>query len=77
MNKVRVGSRYVYDPVPTDVIYPPVGSPVTGQIVRVVNMPSAPKANTMNHCHITNEDKTVFLGLCHVHSLHKVLKNGK
>ncbi len=74
MDKVRVGSRYVYRPTPIDRLYPPIGEPKEGQIVRVVNMPGAPKANTMNHCYIMTEDKMTFLGLCHVHSLHKVQK---
>ena len=76
MNKVRVGSLYVYEPVAMDRLYPPVGAPQPGQTVRVVNLPGAPKANVMNHCYITSKDKMVFLGLCHVNSLYKVMKNG-
>lgn len=76
--RVRANARYVYDPCMLDIIDPPVGVASgqlkPGQVVRVVNLPSCPKCNTMGHAHIaadTNDYVPVFLGLVSTSSLHK------
>jgi hypothetical protein len=67
--KVRVNSVYTYEPVPIDLIDGKVDAK-KGDRVRVINLHGAPKANTMNHCHIeTLEGK--FLGLVCCNSLVK------
>ena len=51
MKRVRVGQLYTYHPVGWDVF----DNKVTlqeGEIVKVVNLPGCPKANTMGHCHV-------------------------
>tara|TARA_Y100000034_G_scaffold125913_1_gene176350 strand:- start:324 stop:545 length:222 start_codon:yes stop_codon:yes gene_type:complete len=71
--KVRVNSTYRYDPVALDRVDPPYG--VTqgilskGDIVKVVNLPGCPKANTMGHCHIEIEGQ--FAGMVHTNSLQR------
>ena len=47
-NRVRVNSLYRFHPVMLDSDVPCED----GTIVRVINMPGCPKANTMNHCYI-------------------------
>ncbi|PWT76224.1 MAG: hypothetical protein C5B59_07070 [Bacteroidetes bacterium] len=49
--RVRVNTLYRYEPVPMDRFHPPYNIEVN-DIVRVVNLPSCPKANTMGHCHV-------------------------
>lgn len=55
-NRVRAGAKYQFNPVPFDLIDPPYGVMrgliTAGDTVRVVNLPGAPKANTMGHCYI-------------------------
>jgi hypothetical protein len=51
MRKVRANSLYRYDPVPLDRFHPP-HNVEKHDIVRVVNLPSCPPANTMGHCHV-------------------------
>jgi hypothetical protein len=41
---------------------------VPGDIVRVVNLPGCPKANTMGHAHVAQDGQ--FIGMVHVNSLH-------
>ena len=53
--RVRAGSLYVYRPNLFDVINPPFGA-VPNDIVRVVNLPGCPKANTMGMCHIQAQE---------------------
>jgi hypothetical protein len=43
---------------------------VPGSIVKVVNMPGCPKANTMQHAHVEYNGR--FAGLVHTNSLHKL-----
>jgi hypothetical protein len=40
----------------------------TGALVTVVNLPGAPKCNTMGHCHVNYQGE--FAGLVHTNSLH-------
>lgn len=71
--KVRVNSKYFYDPVPIDRFNPPYGVQAgllnPGDQVKVVNLHGAPKANTMGHCYIEKDGK--FCGMVHVNSLKK------
>lgn len=67
--RVRVGSKYRYEPVPIDRFHK-VNSLVPGQIVKVINLRSAPKANTMNHCHVEDLDGR-FMGMVCCNSLVK------
>lgn len=42
-----------------------------GELVKVVNMHGAPKANTMGHCYVVRaNDVDTFVGLVHTNSLH-------
>lgn len=52
--KVRVGSLYFYQPLGIDQYSPAKGNgpPLRqGDLVRVINLPGCPKANTMGHCY--------------------------
>lgn len=55
IRKVRAGKVYRYEPVLIDVVNPPYNVQ-RGDLVRVVNMPGCPKANTMGHCHVDHLD---------------------
>lgn len=66
-NRVRVSTLYRFDPVPIDRFSPPVNVE-QHDIVRVVNLPGCPKANTMGHCHVEHLGGE-FAGLVHVNSL--------
>jgi len=50
--RVKVGKLYRYDPVMFDQLWP-VSDAKSGDIVRVVNLPGCPPANTMGNCYIT------------------------
>jgi hypothetical protein len=69
--KVKVGRTYVFSPVLIDVINPPYNVR-KGDVVRVVNLPGCPRANTMGHCHVQHLDGT-FAGLVCCNSLTDVL----
>jgi hypothetical protein len=73
--KVRVGSKYVFNPVPLDRI-DSRSKATLGEVVRVINLPGAPKANTMGHCHIESLSGT-FLGMVLTNSLLPVPKGYK
>ena len=66
MSNVRVGSRYVYDPVLLDHIDGRT-SLQTGDVVTVMNLPGCPRAGVMAHCHVALNGR--FAGLVHVNSL--------
>lgn len=70
MNRVQAGRKYVYRPVPLDVIdsriYADLVKP--GDYCKVVNLPGCPKANTMGMCHIETM-KGEFAGLVCTNSL--------
>ena len=70
--KVRVNSRYVYQPVGMDKFDPPYGIEAgilrEGEIVKVVNKYGCPPANTMGHCYINNQEGE-FCGLVCTQSL--------
>jgi hypothetical protein len=51
--RVRVNSIYRYNPVGWDVFRKCLGNTLTpGQLVRVINLPGAPPANTMGQCYV-------------------------
>jgi hypothetical protein len=68
-HKVRVGKEYIFDPVMIDVIDGKTGLK-KGQIVKVINLPGCPKANTMNHCYV--EYKGNFVGMVCCNSLKEI-----
>lgn len=67
--RVKVGARYVYNPVPFDQWNPPFDCQ-PGAIVKVVNLPGCPKANSMGMCHIERNGR--FAGMVCTNSLHPV-----
>lgn len=65
MKRVRVGQLYTYHPVgwgilDSNIILISTNAPniVAGEIVKVVNLPRCPKANTMGHCHVQTRTET-------------------
>ena len=72
-NKVRVNSIYEFQPVPLDVYDSKVSGVKPGDKVRVINLPGAPKANTMNHCYIETRAGD-FCGMVCCNSLIKTKK---
>ena len=70
--RVRVNATYYYVPVLIDRLHPPIavglGKMKEGDVVKVVNLPGCPKANTMGHAHFTCENGE-FGGLCCTNSL--------
>lgn len=69
--KVRVNGTYVYDPVMLDVVDGRT-SLRKGDMVKVVNLPGCPPANTMGHCHVADPETGKFIGLVCCNSLVKV-----
>lgn len=71
VRKVRAGARYRYQPVPLDRWQPPYGVSsgilAPDDIVKVVNLPGCPRANTMGHAHIEIDGS--YAGLVHCNSL--------
>jgi hypothetical protein len=65
--KVRVGQKYRYNGVPFDRFDGHL-KPAENEIVRVINLPGAPKANTMGMCYVTKLDGT-FSGMVMTPSL--------
>ena len=54
--KVRVGSQYRFEPVGLD-RFDPKTDLQAGDVVRVVNLPGAPPANTMGQCYVEKDGK--------------------
>ena len=68
--RVRVNSLYTYTPCGWDVFTPCTGNRLeSDQIVRVINLPSAPKANTMGQCYVANPYTGEFLCMISCNSL--------
>jgi len=68
MRKVRVGSYYRFAPVMFDVLNPPANLPLKeGDVVQVINLHGAPKANTMGMCYVALDG--VFAGMVCTSSL--------
>ncbi len=74
--KVRAGATYKFVPVMMDRIldHGAIKLP-EGTIVRVVNLSSAPKCNTMGQCHIEHLDGS-FIGMVSTHSLQSRYSGG-
>ena len=68
-NKVRANQNYIFYPNGLDRIDGRTNL-VPGSIVRVVNLPGCPRANTMGHAHVEYNGK--FAGLVHTNSLHSL-----
>ena len=69
--KVRANAIYRYNPVLLDQIDGRT-SLKTGDLVRVVNLPGCPRANTMGHCHVADPNTGHFIGLVCCNSLEPV-----
>jgi hypothetical protein len=67
--KVQANQEYIYYPNLLDRIDGLTGL-VAGSIVVVVNLPGCPRANTMQHAHVTYDGK--FAGLVHTNSLYSL-----
>jgi hypothetical protein len=68
MRRVRVGSRYTFQPVVLDQLMARPWFPTPGTRVVVIEMPGAPRANTMGHAYIATESGA-FAGLVCTNSL--------
>jgi hypothetical protein len=66
--KVKANVVYRFVPVLLDQIDGRT-SLQTGDLVRVVNLPGCPKANTMGHCHVADANSGHFIGLVCCNSL--------
>lgn len=73
--RVRVGSRYKFEPVLFDVLNPPFAAE-PGDIVTVINLPGCPKANTMGMCHVADLAGN-FAGMVCTNSLTLVSRKAK
>jgi hypothetical protein len=68
--RVRVGSLYVYSPNGWDRIHPLTGNNLLpGQVVRVINLPMAPVANTMGQCYVADPGTGKFICMVSTGSL--------
>lgn len=67
--RVFANSTYIFRPCMMDIIWEQHHSAIEGQRVRVINLPGAPKANTMGQCHIEDAINREFLGMVSIHSL--------
>lgn len=67
--RVIAGRVYVFSPQGYDRLMPEHYSAIRGQLVRVVQLPGAPKPNTMGHAHIADASTGSFLGLVSTASL--------
>jgi len=67
--RVRVHAVYTFEPTGYDLIMPEHYSATAGQRVRVVQLPGAPRPNTMGQCHIADADTGEFLGMVSTESL--------
>lgn len=69
--RVTANKEYIYYPNMMDRFRPAHHiTLVPGDVVRVVNLPGCPKANTMGHAHV--ELNGQFAGLVHTNSLHSL-----
>jgi hypothetical protein len=71
--KVRTGSLYIYSPNLWDKFTACQGNSLQpGQIVRVINLPGAPKANTMGQCYVGDRETGKFICMVSTGSLEPV-----
>jgi hypothetical protein len=66
-NRVRVNAKYIYYPTLIDHAV----KIAPGTLVKVINLPGAPKANTMGHCYVADADTGEFLAMVCTNSLVK------
>ena len=67
--KVRVGQVLVYHPNMLDAIDGRTNLK-SGDVVKVINLPGCPKANTMGHCYVGDRKTGEFIGMVSTNSLH-------
>jgi len=70
MDKVRAGATYIFERAGYDRIMNHADV-ADGQWVKVINLPSAPKCNTMGQCHVQDYKTGEFLGMVDVRSLRR------
>ena len=66
--RVRANGLYRFTPAGLD-RWMRHSTAIPGEIVRVVNLPGAPKANTMNQCHVADPLTGELLGMVDTRSL--------
>jgi len=68
--RVKPGSLYTYSPVGFDRVRPCTGNTLElDQIVRVISLPSAPRANTMGQCYVADPYTCKFICMVQTSSL--------
>lgn len=67
--RVRLHSVYTFRPALIDLIMPEHHNARAGQHVRVIQLPGAPRPNTMGQCHIADATSGQFLGMVSTASL--------
>lgn len=67
--KVRVNQKLVYCPNMLDRIDGRTNLK-TGDLVKVINLPGCPKANTMGHCYVGHPETGEFIGMVSTNSLY-------
>lgn len=70
MRRVRVGRVYRLEPVFIDRGF----QDDAGKLVKVINLPGCPPANTMGHCYVQRVENGKFLGLVCCNSLQPTSK---
>lgn len=66
--KVTAGKLYRYNPVLFDQ-FDARTNLQAGDIIRAINLPGCPRANTMGHCHVADPTTGSFIGLICCNSL--------
>jgi hypothetical protein len=70
--RVRVNAKYRYNPIGWDVFRPCQGNTLRlGQIVKVINLPSAPPCNTMGQCYVADPQTRKFICMVSTSSLER------
>jgi hypothetical protein len=73
MARVRVNGLYVYTPNGFDRFHPTSNNTLlSGQVVRVINLPGAPKANPMGQCYVGDRETGKFICMVSTASLESV-----
>jgi len=76
--RVRVGKLYTYNPCGWDLFHPCAGNNLkAGDIVRVITLPGAPKANVMGHCYVGDSETGRFICMVATGSLESVRKEAR
>jgi len=72
--RVLVGKTYRYHPNGWDTVLPCSGNNLMdGQLVKVIELPSAPKANTMGQCYVGDPISGKFICMVSTGSLERAL----